>query len=64
MAFVVVDLAASTVHADGFFDVGVVASTLAKIGYHAVPATEYPAVASRTVAAAPATPESGVGKPL
>ena len=40
VAFVVVDLAASTVHADGFFDAGVVASTLAKIGYHAVPATE------------------------
>ncbi|PZO10870.1 MAG: hypothetical protein DCF27_00445 [Lysobacteraceae bacterium] len=41
-----VDLAAGTVHADGFFDAGVVASTLAKIGYHAVPATESPAVAS------------------
>jgi copper chaperone len=42
-----VDMAAGTVDVDGFFDVGVVVSTLAKIGYEAVPATDDSTVASQ-----------------
>jgi len=41
-----VDMTAGTVDVEGFFDTGVVASTLARIGYHAVPATEAAVVAS------------------